>query len=269
MKRTPSGHFFVKGMVNGQDVGWFALDTGTGAGQTINRKVADRLGLCSFGSTVFGGAGRENRIQLREAVSLQVGPACAAAPVFYELPATFTDSMASLFGFEWAGSIGYAFLSEVVAELDLAACSLYLRDPAGYELNEGTWQPLRFNHGVPCLRCKVEGRLEGWFQLDTGAGTVAIIHAPAVVAHKLLQGRATRPRPLRGVGGAIDAQMGKLQSFSVAGREMTDVLTFFVTGNHGALTDPYTLGTFGAGLLHRDKLILDYGKRRAALIHRE
>jgi predicted aspartyl protease len=269
IKRTPSGHFFVKGMVNGQDVGWFALDTGTGSGQTISRKIAERLGQASFGSSFFGGAGQENRTQFRAAVSFQVGPARVATPVFYELPEAFTDSMASLFGFEWAGTIGHDFLSQVVAELDLAACSLDLRDPAGYELNAGTWQRLRFNHGIPCLRCQVEGHLEGWFQLDTGAGAVAIIHAPAVEAHQLLQGRTTRPYPLPGVGGAIDAQMGKLQSFLVARREMRDVLTFFVTGKHGALTDPYTLGTFGAGLLQRDKLILDYGNRRAALIRRE
>jgi hypothetical protein len=269
IKRTPSGHFFVKGMVNGADVGWFALDTGTGAGQTISRKAAERLGLSSFGKSIFGGAGKENSTQFREAVSLQIGPARLAAPVFYELPQAFTDSMAALFGFEWAGTIGHAFLSQVVAELDLAACSLDLHDPASYELKEGTWQPLRFNHGIPCLQCKVEDHLEGWFQLDTGAGTVAIIHAPAVAGHKLLQGRATRPHPLPGVGGAIDAQMGKLRRFSVAGREMTDVLTFFVTGEKGALTDPYTVGTFGAGLLQRDKLILDYGQRRAALIRRE
>jgi predicted aspartyl protease len=269
IKRTSSGHFFVQGMVNGQAVGWFALDTGTGSGQTISRKVAERLGLSSFGSSFFGGAGRENQTQFREAVSFQVGPARVAMPVFYELPEAFTHSMASLFGFEWAGTIGHAFLSQVVAELDLAACSLDLRDPVGYELKEGTWQPLRFNHGIPCLQCQVEGHLEGWFQLDTGAGSVAIIHAPAVVAHQLLQGRATRPHPLPGVGGAIDAQMGRLQSFAVAGREVTDVLTFFVTGTQGALTDPHTVGTFGASLLQRHKLILDYGKRRAALIGRE
>jgi hypothetical protein len=43
-------------------------------------------------------------------------------------------------------------------------------------------------------------------------------------------------------------------------------LTFFVTGKEGALTDPYTMGTFGAGILGGDTVIFDYTHRRAALV---
>jgi hypothetical protein len=192
-----------------------------------------------------------------------------AAPVFFELPPAFTDSMASLFGFEWAGTIGHAFLSQVVAELDLSAPSLDIRDPGDYQLKRGTWQQLRLNHGIPCLRCRVEDRFEGWFQLDTGAGAFAILHAPAVKQHQLLNGRTTRKQPLQGVGGAIDAEVGTLREITVSGRTIADVPAFFITGTQGALTDPHTLGTFGAGLLRGDKIVFDYGHRRAALVRAE
>ena len=269
LKRTPSGHFFVKVKVNGQDVGWFALDTGTGVSMTISQKVADRLHLPAYGKTFAGGASHQNPAKFREAESIQVGPATLPGATCFELPASFTDSMTKLFGFEWGGTLGHGFLSQVVAELDLSATTLTLRDPKTFELKPGEWQPLRLNHGIPCLRCKVENRYEGWFQFDTGAGMVAIIHSPAVEKHKLLKGRETRSQPLQGVGGTIDAQMGRLAEFSIGTRTMSNVLTFFVTGKEGALVDPYTMGTFGAGILNGDKVIFDYSHRRAALVKKE
>ena len=269
LKRTPSGHFFVKAKVNGQDVGWFALDTGTGVGMTISQKVADRLHLPAYGKTFAGGASHQNPAKFREADSIQVGPTTMSGATCFELPASFTDSMTKLFGFEWAGTIGHGFLSQVVAELDLSATTLALRDPRTYKLEQGEWQPLRLNHGIPCLHCKVENRYEGWFQFDTGAGMVAIIHSPAVERHNLLKDRETRSKPIQGVGGSINAQMGRLTEFSIGARTMSNVLTFFVTGKEGALVDPHTMGTFGAGILNGDKVIFDYSHRRAALVKKE
>jgi hypothetical protein len=78
--------------------------------------------------------------------------------------------------------------------------------------------------------------------------------------------RETRSQPLQGLGGAIDAQRGRLAEFSVGSRTMSNVLTFFVTGKEGALVDPHTMGTFGAGILNGDKVIFDYSHRRVALV---
>jgi hypothetical protein len=266
VKRMPSGHLFVKAAVNGQDVGWFAFDTGTGSGLTISRKVADQLHLAAFGKTFAGGAGQQSPIQFREAASIQIGPARMGPIVFHEVPPAFTDSMAKHFGFEWAGTIGHAFLAQAVAELDLSAPSLHFHDPASYELPQGNWQQLRFNRGIPCLKCKVENRDEGWFQLDTGAGAFVMIHAPAVQQYGLLQHRSTQKSALQGVGGGLDAEIGTLKEFSVGARAFSNVLTFFVTGKQGALVDPYTMGTFGAALLRGDKVIFDYTHQRAAII---
>ncbi len=270
LKRTRSGHFFVKVRVNDQDAGWFTFDTGTGSGLTINRKIAEQLHLPAFGKTFAGGAGRLNPTQFRQAASLQIGPATMKAPVFYELPPAFTDGMAKAFGFEWGGTIGHDVLSQVVAELDLSVPALDLKDPTSHQLKRGAWQSLRLNHGVPCLQCRIEDQWEGWFQLDTGAGPLAIVHSPAVERHHLLKDRTTQSHPLQGVGGAIDAQAGRLKDFSVGGRTAANVLAFFVTGKEGALTDPYTMGTFGPGILGSDiTVIFDYGHQRAALMGKE
>jgi len=269
LKRAPSGHLFVKGKVNGEDVGWFAFDTGTASNMTISRKVAERLHLPAYGKTFAGGAGKQSATQFREAESIQVGPATLKHPVCFELPVEFSDSMVKLFGFEWAGTVGYDFISQVVVELDLSVPSLDLYDPAKYELKRGDWQNLRLNYGIPCLLCKVENQFDGWFQFDTGAGKIAIIHTPAVEKHQLLKDRQTQHHPLPGLGGTIDAQLGRLKDFAVGKQTISNVLTFFVTGKEGALTDPYTMGTFGAGILGGDTVIFDYGHRRVALIEKD
>ncbi len=266
LKRAPSGHLFVKGKVNGEDVGWFAFDTGTGGNVSLSKKVAERLHLETFGKSFAGGAGKQSATQFRQTESIQVGPATLKHAVCYELPEKFSDSMEKMFGFEWAGTIGYDFISQVAVEIDLSVPSLDIHNPAKFELKRGEWQPIRLNHGIPCLQCKVENQFEGWFNFDTGAGQVAIIHTPSVDKHQLLKDRKTQSYPLPGVGGTIDAQVGRLKEFTVAKQTISNVLTFFVTGKEGALSDAYTMGTFGAGILGGDTVILDYSHRRAALI---
>jgi len=181
------------------------------------------------------------------------------------MPTQFTDAMTVLFGFEWAGTVGYDFLRETIMEIDLTNSTLEFAEPANYSLNRGNWLPLRFNHNVPCVECELESREKGWFHLDTGAGTVAVIHPSAVERLELLKNRETTPQPLGGVGGNIDAELGQLKCLKVGDRSVSNVTTFFITGKEGALADRYVVGTFGAGVVG-GMLIFDYGRRRLALI---
>lgn len=43
--------------IDGRDVGWFAFDTGSGAGFTLLASFADELGMPRFGKLSGGGAG--------------------------------------------------------------------------------------------------------------------------------------------------------------------------------------------------------------------
>ena len=57
---TQLGHVLVQPQVNGRLAGWFILDTGA-SGLVIERDVADRLGLSSFGDVYVAGVGRKVR----------------------------------------------------------------------------------------------------------------------------------------------------------------------------------------------------------------
>ena len=50
------------------------------------------------------------------------------------------------------------------------------------------------------------------------------------------------------------------------GHHFKDVTAIFVTGQHGALADPYTDGTFGGLLFATFNVVFDYPHQRIALI---
>jgi hypothetical protein len=205
-------------------------------------------------------------MRFRQCASLHLGPVEITNSIGAELPKEFTDAMFKLFGFEWAGTIGSDFLARTVTELDLAEPAIYLHNPETYRLPEGHWEPIQFSHRIPCVNCQFDGGREGLFRFDTGAGSVVVFHAPAVARLKLLEGRTTQPSKVAGVGGAIDARLGKLEYLEVSGHRIPDVVAIFVLGSHGALTDTHTLGTFGSGILGPWKVVFDYANQRVAFL---
>jgi predicted aspartyl protease len=269
LKRTPTGHFFVRPKINGQDLGWFALDTGSGAGMTIVPEAAERAGMLRFGTILRGGAGKVSEGHLRHGTSFELGPITIRDSIYVEMPQEFVATMRHATGLEVMGTCGYDLFARAVIELDQKTTKLTIHEPDHYRLPRGEWQSLLFSHRVPCVRCDFEDHRNELFQLDTGAGPLVLFHAPAVEKLALLSGRPTSPMPVAGVGGTIDARIGQLVSFSVAGRKVENIPALFIVGRHGALTDPYTTGTFGASLLGPDQLIFDYPHRRMAILRQD
>jgi hypothetical protein len=266
VKRVASGHLFVRPKVNGEEVGWFVLDTGSGVGMAIAPSIADRLKMPAVGRVVRGGAGTGGEAAIRHGESFQLGPVTIKGSYYVELPSEFFTMMKRLHGLELAGTCGYDLFARTVSELDLKEPSLRLHDRESYTLPAGQWQPLVLHQRIPCVRCEFEGGHDGLFRFDTGAGKAIVFHTPAVERLKLLEGRSTRAMSIGGVGGTVEAQVGKVGGFRPAGRTVGDATALFVTGKAGALTDPYTLGTFGTGLLGPARVVFDYPHSRVAIV---
>jgi hypothetical protein len=269
LKRTATGHVFVRPKINGQDLGWFALDSGSGAGMTIVPEAAERAGMASFGTVLRGGAGKISEGHFRRGTSFELGPITIRDTIYVEMPQEFVATMRHATGLEVMGTCGYDLFARAVVALDQKAAKLTIHKPDHYKLPRGEWQDLVLNHRVPCLHCDFEDHRNLLFQLDTGAGPLVLFHAPAVDKLALLNDRQTSAMPVAGVGGTIDARIGQLATFSVAGRHLDNVPALFIVGRHGALTDPYTTGTFGAALLSPDELIFDYPHRRMAILRED
>lgn len=264
LKQGSGGHLFVRPKVNGADVGWFALDTGTGAGMTISPVVADRLGMPAFGKIVQGGAGKLGIGKLHEGKTFELGSMTIHNSIYVELPQVFCDMMKTLFGLEVVGTCGYDVFSRAVVEIDLAGFTACCHEPTGYTLPAGHWQPLLLNRKIPCVHVTYEGDRQGIFQFDTGAGRNVVFHAPEIARLKLLENRETTPIKVGGVGGAMDARIGQLEWFQVGDRRLEKPTAIFLAPHEGALDDPYVAGTFGAGILKNAKVVFDYPHRRIA-----
>jgi predicted aspartyl protease len=273
IERSPTGHLLVRPKVDGRDVGWFVLDTGTGAGMAINPATASTLRLPVVGETVGAGAGNAFRSALVESRSFELGPITLSQVVFALAPQDLWELMKKNFGVDVAGTCGYDLFSRAVVELDMPANSVSFHDPATYRLPNGRWEELALNHKVPCVRCKFEGDREGLFHLDTGAASggarLVAFHGPAVEKLKLLEGRKVAPIKVGGAGGIVEARITTLQSFEVGGRSFDDVRAVLMIGNDGALADRYTTGTFGGALLEPFTIVFDYGHRRIAFLDAE
>jgi hypothetical protein len=269
LKQVPSGHLFVRPRVNGRDVGWFALDTGSGAGMTVSPAAADALHLPRFGKAFGGGAGKLLESAFRQGDTFELGPVRIGHSVYLELPGEFVTAMRQAFGLDLTGTCGYELFSRAVVEFDRKEGTLALFDPETYRLEAWTWEALALNRRIPCVRCRFEGDRERLFQLDTGAGKALLLHAPAVEELKLLEARPTAPAPLAGVGGAVPARAGQLAWFSVGGHRFSDVPALFVVAREGALCDPYAAGTFGGDFLMPFKTVFDYPHRLIAFVPRQ
>ncbi len=265
IKKAPSGHLFVRPKVNGLDVGWFALDTGSAA-MTITPTVADRLKMPAFGKAVYGGLGKLASGKLREGNTFQLGSVTIDAGIYLELPQPFCDALKRISKLDVVGTCGYDLFSRVVLELDLSHSTAACFDAASYRLTRGEWEPLVFHQNVPCVPVKFEGDHEELFHFDTGAGSAVVFHPPAVEKFKLLDGRVRKSIKVTGVGGPVDAKYGPLAWFEVGGCRLEEIPAIYLTRHEGALDQAYVAGTFGSGILKGMKIVFDYPHRRIAFV---
>ncbi len=266
LRRIPSGHVFVRPRIDGAERGWFALDTGSGAGFTILASLADEIGMPRLGRVAGGGAGSTIKIAaLRQGKTFELGPMTITGSVYLELPPELNVTLKRLADIDVVGTCGYDLFRRCIVELDLTRSEAVLHPRDGGPRPKD-WFGLKLQHRIPSLHCQFEGGHSGQFQIDTGAGPLVLFHSPLVRRLKLLDGRRTVTREVRGAEGSVGTQVGKLAWIDVAGERRTDVPAMFVTGESGALADPHTAGTLGAILLAPKRIVFDYGRRRMALI---
>jgi hypothetical protein len=266
IKRSPTGHLYVHPRINGRDVGWFALDTGTGSGMTISAAAADAPGMRSFGQIVAVGAGKPEVTAFRQGTSFELGPVSIGPLTYVEMPRALTQMLNSQTGVTTAGTCGYSLFSRAVLVVDWQGEKLEIHDPKRYQLAGGRWQPLPLNEKIACVPCRFEEQ-EGLFRLDTGC-PVVLFHSPAVERHKLLEGRQTQPVMVGGSGGHVEGRFGTLRSFTVGGHRFDKPHALFVLAREGALAEPYTEGTFGGPFLAPFEVVFDYPHRRIAFLEK-
>ncbi len=263
MRRGKWGHHFVRPRVEGETLGWFAVDTGT-ARTFINRDWARRLRLTRIGTARGMGIGGRTQQALLRIDRLELGGLeVASLPVV----ATDLERLNLGVGEPPAGVLGMDVLARCVLVYDQVRSRMALHDPASYVLPYGRWRTLETEHGKPAVRMLVEG-MEGTFAIDTGNPGGMIIGPRAVVRWDLLRERLTQPATIGGLGGGVETQRGKLGWVEWGGKRFRNIAADFVTDGHGAAADRSVDGLIGTDLLTRFIIVIDMSHQRIAYLDR-
>jgi predicted aspartyl protease len=257
VQRMPSGHLMIHPTLDGQDVGWFVLDTGAGMA-TLSPDVADALGMEAFGSEmIMGVGGPGGTAALRTGATLELGP-LQIDDIVWNQSAGHLARMDGMVEETIVGVLGWDLLARAAVQLDPEASTLTLRPPGGFEVPADESVELFIEWRVPNVEVRYEGDRSGILMIDTGAGSFGAFFMSAWVQRLgLLEGRETEPAEGRGIGGNITVEVGTLNWIEVAGHRIENPRVGFSTGEDFE-DDPYYQGVLGNPVLGQFRLTLDF-----------
>ncbi|HSP16849.1 MAG TPA: PDZ domain-containing protein [Thermoanaerobaculia bacterium] len=250
---------------------WFVLDTGNKYA-VIDLSVAGSLNLEMADEVPVGGAGKNiitGRL-LKNSPFHVVGLDRFSQPLFLALPLA---DLARASGHEFAGALGYDFISQFVVEVDYIKQRLILHDKESFEYHgAGDILPITFNAAAhPQVHAGVidsgHAPVDGTFVLDLGSSAAVIFNTPFVEKQQFLAGsRPTVPwLEGRGFGGAIDGSVGRIDALKLGSFRIASPVAIFTRCDSGPFASPEAEGNIGAAILEKFKVILDYARNRIIL----
>jgi hypothetical protein len=249
----------------------FILDTGAKYA-VIDLAVAKSLGL-EFGDQVaVGGAGKNVTMGnfLKNSSFRIVGLENFSQPLSLAIP---FDELAKASGHEFAGILGYDFISQFVVEVDYIKQAITLLDKDHYKYRgPGEIFAISFNAAShPQLHARIidgeRAPIEGTFVLDLGSSASVILNKPLVAEQQFL--RAGRPTVSwlegRGLGGIALGSVGRIQALELGSYQIKNPVAIFSRADSGPLAVADVQGNIGAAILEKFKVILDYVRNRVIL----
>lgn len=254
------GHYYVRPVVEGREIGWFNFDTGSDA-MHIDTKFADELKLPVLGkSQTRGSDGRVQEVTIRQGKTLQLGRVRFKNPLYLAMDLSARNAPP---GERRAGQVGHPLLARVVVEVAGGGKKIALYDPATYKLGRGKWQQLSYIDLTPAVVCRFEGNREGLFQLDTGYTGTVTFYDKFIEDEKLLAGRATKDETETGSGGTYKLLTGTIEWFELAGMRFRNPKAGFRVAG---LSREGGAGVVGREFLSAFTIIFNYPERRIAFL---
>ena len=261
-----SGHTFIRALLDGEDHGWFAFDTGA-TGSLLHVELARRLELrCVMEGARASGVGGTADLSVWRAESLTVGPLRWEEPI---LGAIDLSALERAFGVSpLAGILGADLLVHAAWEVDLENVRIRVHPP-DHGIEAEDWVPIRLYEGQLIAPVRVEGH-NCHFILDTGGGGPLKFNAPTVERLRLTDGRRLSDAWARGTGGRVRVSLGTIKHAVFGGREHSDLQATFGTFElPGSWLDPYIDGVMGIAFLRPRPVLFDYPQRRVGLLARD
>lgn len=254
------GHYYVRPLVDGKDLGWFHFDSGSDT-MHIDTKFADELKMPILGKSQTRGAdGRVQEVTIRQGQTFQLGRIIYKNPIF--LAMDLSDRNAPP-GEKRAGLVGYPLFARAVLEVAEGGKRIALYDPKNYKLSRGKWQELSYIDLTPAVVCRFEGNRTGLFQLDTGYTGTVTFYDKFIAEEKLLEGREVKDETGIGAGGTYKLLTGRIDWFELAGyRFRNPQVGFRVSG----LSREGGAGVVGREFLSVFTVVFNYPARHIAFL---
>jgi len=266
VKKTFTGHILMKPLIDGEEGGWFFLDTGAGM-NAINTGLAEKLGMDQVGRIKAVGAGGAVESRFRRGRSIAIGGVTIDDPLFVDVDLSFIEP---IFNCKIGGALGYDFLCRCLVEYDGADERIVLHEPGSWNEREAPWREIVFDGNIPTVRCRLEGDREGLFTLDTGSNETVSFHQGFVKKHALLKDRKVGKGQAGGVGGYVNTYVGELEWFELGDHRFEKPKVSFTEGSEeGAFVDEVTAGNIGGGFLSSFTMLIDYPNKRIAFVLKE
>ena len=261
---------YIQVSIDGSRPFWFVLDTGDKYA-VVDLNTAKSLGV-SLGDQVSVGGGGEHVIMgnfVKNGSFRVKGLDGFAQPLFIAIP---LDDLAKVSGHEFAGILGFDFISQFAIEIDYIKKTLTLHDKANYQYRgDGESFPISFNAaGHPQIKAAIVDNgipIEGLFTLDIGSAASVILNSPFAKKQGLPHtGQQTVPwLEGFGFGGDIAGTVGRLNGIKLGGFLIEDPVVVFSQTESGPLASPEAQGNLGAAILEKFRIILDYERKRLIL----
>eukprot|EP01018_Ginkgo_biloba_P003266 Gb_06172 [translate_table: standard] len=239
MVRAKSGQLLIRPLIDGEDIGYFVLDTGA-SGLSVSPKHADFLSMEAFGEVFI--TGFDGQVCIDNLVT-------SVEPV--------------------VGVCGFDVFKHSIVEISSKEGRVSLFDHSRYKdmcKEPPKWERIFFLQNVPNVPVKINGQ-NSILLLDTGAaGVDVILHSKAENLSNLqFEGLAS----IKGINSTGEHQVNTviLDTLEIAGYSFKQVQAVDLSGNATQLhLSEYTSGILCMELLTKFTMVFDYSKSRVGFI---
>jgi Aspartyl protease/PDZ domain len=260
---------YIQVRVNGSEPCVFILDTGAGV-SVMNRSVVSEMRITPVelgerGSFGFGEG--KTKVAVGKNVTFGLGDLNFQVANVLVLQ---LDDLESAVGRRVFGILGYELFNRYVVELDHAARTIKLYDPKDYTY-AGPGETVALTIRDNSLRVQAHlaiGRREaitGDFALDTGMSGPLSLNSPVVKKYGVIEPGQPVFSMYGGIGGQLRFAPGRVTMLQLGSLSLHDVPVLFSQATTGASSSGDYLGTIGAAVLSRYKMIFDCPHHRLTL----
>jgi ankyrin repeat protein/predicted esterase len=248
----------AKVTLNGQDAGWFIVDTGAQM-TMVATKTALSLNLPVVGHGRIQGIGGTRAVALRKVDSLSLGELTMGTHTVIDLD---LEALSAPVGMELGGVLGADLWSQVPFTVDWQARSITFHNPARFKPPTGAAvETMTIDKGRPNVRAVLGGTQEGSFSLDTAATRFLYLAGPMASQHpELFEAGPGRTVAALGPAGQDRLALKELKALKVLGRTFSGVqVQYPPTAARGEGT---VGGILGSPMLEHFRLTFDYANKQ-------